>query len=136
MSERGTNAERRKQHQLRFRSQLAALITTYRERANLSKGKLAELVGVTRPHISALESANSNISVPILFEIAYVCEIPIQQLYGSWLATRTGLDDETRRHLVDGLADQNPSLLSELLNLPPTHAQDIIDELERSRTKR
>ncbi len=136
MSERGTNAERRKEHQLRFRSQLAALITTYRERANLSKGKLAELVGVTRPHISALESANSNISMPILFEIAYVCEIPIHLLYDSWLATRIGLDEGTRRQLVEGLTGQDPDLLAQLLNLPPTHARDIIDELERSRTKR
>ncbi len=58
-------------------TELGYAIAYYRKRRGLSQDKLAELVGISRQHMGAVEAPNMNrgISLELLFNIATVLEI-------------------------------------------------------------
>ena len=57
-------------------------ISYYRKHAGLTQEQLAELVGISRQHIGALEAPNivRPISLELLFNIATVLDIPAYKL--------------------------------------------------------
>ena len=58
-------------------TELGYAIAYYRKRRGLSQERLAELVGISRQHMGAVEAPNMNrgISLELLFNIATVLEI-------------------------------------------------------------
>ena len=58
-------------------TELGYAIAYYRKRRGLSQDRLAELVGISRQHMGAVEAPNMNrgISLELLFNIAAVLEI-------------------------------------------------------------
>ena len=58
-------------------TELGYAIAYYRKRRGLSQDRLAELVGISRQHMGAVEAPNMNrgISLKLLFNIATVLDI-------------------------------------------------------------
>ena len=63
-------------------AELGFAIAYYRKRKGLSQDQLAELVGISRQHMGAIEAPNMNrgISLCLLFNIAATLEIEPYQL--------------------------------------------------------
>ena len=63
-------------------TELGYAIAYYRKRRGLSQDRLAELVGISRQHMGAVEAPNMNrgISLELLFNIADVLDIPAYKL--------------------------------------------------------
>lgn len=57
-------------------------IAYYRKHARLTQEQLAEMVGISRSHISAIEAPNiiRKISLDLLFNIAAVLEVDVYKL--------------------------------------------------------
>lgn len=57
-------------------------IAYYRKHAKLTQEQLAEMVGISRSHISAIEAPNivRKVSMDLLFNIAAVLEIEVYRL--------------------------------------------------------
>lgn len=70
--------ERQKQYQ-----QLGLIVTYHRKLHGYTQLQLAEMVGVSRTHISNLEAPNmrTSISLDKLFDIAEVLEVPMKALF-------------------------------------------------------
>lgn len=70
-------AERRSFDNAERFTELGYAIAYYRKRRGLSQDRLAELVGISRQHMGAVEAPNMNrgISLELLFNIATVLEI-------------------------------------------------------------
>lgn len=58
-------------------------IAYYRKHANLTQEQLAEMVGISRSHLSAIEAPNivRKISIDLLFNIAAALEIEVYKLF-------------------------------------------------------
>lgn len=56
-------------------------IRAERNRRNLSQMGLADLIGVSVPHISKIESGNSDIKFTTLIAILKALDIPFEKLY-------------------------------------------------------
>ncbi len=58
-------------------------IAYYRKHANLTQEQLAEMVGISRSHLSAIEAPNivCKISIDLLFNIAAALEIEVYKLF-------------------------------------------------------
>lgn len=57
-------------------------IAYYRKHANLTQEQLAELVGISRAHLSAIEApkVNRNLSVELVFDIAEALHVDAYKL--------------------------------------------------------
>lgn len=57
-------------------------IAYYRKHANITQEKLAELVGISRSHLSAIEAPNivRGISMDLLFNIADALDVEVYKL--------------------------------------------------------
>ena len=55
-------------------------VVFYRKRKRLTQLQLAELVGVDRSHISAIELGNVGVSFDVLFKLSEVLDISPSQL--------------------------------------------------------
>ncbi len=53
----------------------------YRKKKRLTQMKLAELVGVDRSHISAIEVGNVGVSFDVIFKLCEVLEVTPKQLF-------------------------------------------------------
>lgn len=53
----------------------------YRKKKRLTQMKLAELVGVDRSHISAIEVGNVGVSFDVIFKLCEVLEVEPKQLF-------------------------------------------------------
>lgn len=56
-------------------------IRAERNRRNFSQMELAELIGVSVPHISKIESGHSDIKFTTLISILKALDIPFEKLY-------------------------------------------------------
>ncbi|MDQ0231237.1 helix-turn-helix transcriptional regulator [Metabacillus malikii] len=56
-------------------------IRKYRERLNISQGKLAELCDVTRQTINAIENNKYNPSLELAFELAKNLGVKVDELF-------------------------------------------------------
>lgn len=59
-----------------FRSRLAAA----RERKDLNHREIAKLLGISRPHYTLIENGQRNPSTTLLFRIAALLEIPVEDV--------------------------------------------------------
>lgn len=64
----------------RFRL-LGLNIAYYRKLKGLSQEKLAERVGVSRTHMSRIETADCAVSLDVVFNVADALEIPVSSLF-------------------------------------------------------
>ena len=53
----------------------------YRKRKRLTQLQLAELVGIDRSHISAIELGNVGVSLDVIFRLCEVLEITPKELF-------------------------------------------------------
>lgn len=56
-------------------------ISYYRKAKKLSQIKLAELVNISRTHMSRIETADCAVSLDVIFDICDVLEIPAEKLF-------------------------------------------------------
>ncbi len=56
-------------------------ISYYRKAKNLSQLKLAELINISRTHMSRIETADCAVSLDVIFDICDVLEIPVEKLF-------------------------------------------------------
>ena len=56
-------------------------IAYYRKMKNLSQEKLAELINISRTHMSRIETADCAVSLDVLFDICNVLEISPNKLF-------------------------------------------------------
>lgn len=56
-------------------------VVFYRKRRKMTQLQLAELVGIDRSHISAIELGNVGVSFDVLFKLCDVLEITPKQLF-------------------------------------------------------
>ena len=56
-------------------------IAYYRKAKNLSQLKLAELINISRTHMSRIETADCAVSLDVIFDICDVLEIPVEKLF-------------------------------------------------------
>lgn len=56
-------------------------ITYYRKEKGLSQINLAERIGVSRTHMSRIETAGCAVSLDVVFNIGDALEIPIYKLF-------------------------------------------------------
>lgn len=70
------NAEKQFDYVERYRD-LGCAISYYRKRKGLTQERLAEMIGISRQHLGAIEAPNMHraISLDVLFNIAAVLEI-------------------------------------------------------------
>lgn len=68
------------QHQQNYRL-LGLNIAYYRRQHGLSQIKLAELVGISRTHMSRIETADCAVSLDVVFSICDALQISPQKLF-------------------------------------------------------
>ena len=56
-------------------------IAYYRKAASLSQEKLAELVGISRTHMSRIETAECAVSLDVIFAVCEALGIPAEKLF-------------------------------------------------------
>lgn len=56
-------------------------IAYYRKEKNLSQIQLAELIGISRTHMSRIETADCAVSLDVVFEICHVLNIKPVKLF-------------------------------------------------------
>ena len=56
-------------------------VVYYRKRKRLTQLQLAELVGIDRSHISAIELGNVGVSLDVIFRLCEVLEITPKELF-------------------------------------------------------
>jgi len=56
-------------------------IAYYRKKKNLSQSQLAELVNISRTHMSRIETADCAVSLDVVFAICDVLEVKPTQLF-------------------------------------------------------
>lgn len=56
-------------------------IAYYRKAKHLSQIKLAELINISRTHMSRIETADCAVSLDVIFDICDVLDIPIEKLF-------------------------------------------------------
>lgn len=61
--------------------QLGLNIAYYRKLNGLSQSKLAEMVNISRTHMSRIETADCSVSLDVIFEICDALEIPPMKLF-------------------------------------------------------
>ena len=61
--------------------QLGLNIAFYRKQNNLSQIKLAELINISRTHMSRIETADCAVSLEVVFEICDILQIPPAKLF-------------------------------------------------------
>ena len=64
-----------------YYEQFGLNVVYYRKRKRLTQMKLAELVGVDRSHISAIEVGNVGVSFDVIFKLCEVLETTPKQLF-------------------------------------------------------
>ena len=63
-------------------------IREYRKQSGLSQEQLAERVGISVPHMSHIETANTKLSLPVFLEIARVLNVTTDDLLRDRIDTR------------------------------------------------
>ena len=61
--------------------QLGLNIAFYRKQRNLSQIQLAELINISRTHMSRIETADCAVSLDVVFDICDVLQIPPAKLF-------------------------------------------------------
>ncbi len=56
-------------------------ISFYRKKKGLSQIKLAELINISRTHMSRIETADCAVSLEVLFDICYALDIEPKTLF-------------------------------------------------------
>ncbi|MDR0852075.1 MAG: helix-turn-helix domain-containing protein [Clostridiales Family XIII bacterium] len=56
-------------------------ISYYRKEKGLSQIKLAELIDISRTHMSRIENSDCAVSLDVIFNIAKALDIPIYKLF-------------------------------------------------------
>lgn len=56
-------------------------ISYYRREQNITQEALAEIVGISRLHLSRIENASVSASLSIIFAIADALQIPVKSLF-------------------------------------------------------
>ncbi|MGN0385187.1 MAG: helix-turn-helix transcriptional regulator [Lachnospiraceae bacterium] len=69
------------QHQRNNYKQLGLNIAFYRKRRGLSQLELAEMINISRTHMSRIETANCSVSLDVIFDICDALEIPPYKLF-------------------------------------------------------
>ena len=64
-----------------YYEQFGLNVVYYRKRKRMTQMTLAELVGVDRSHISAIEMGNVGVSFDVIFKLCEVLEIVPKQLF-------------------------------------------------------
>lgn len=70
----------RQQQQEKYR-QLGLNIAYYRKRKNLSQIQLAEIVNISRTHMSRIETADCAVSLDVVFDICDALSVPPSKLF-------------------------------------------------------
>jgi len=60
---------------------LGLIIFFYRKKCGLSQMKLAEAVGISRTHMSRIETNDCSVSLEVIFAIAKALNIPAMKLF-------------------------------------------------------
>ena len=69
-----------KQHQQKYQ-QLGLNIAYYRKQCGISQIRLAERVGISRTHMSRIETAECAVSLDVIFSICAVLDISPDKLF-------------------------------------------------------
>ena len=56
-------------------------IAYYRKEKGLSQSKLAELINISRTHMSRIETADCAVSLDVVFSICEILELPPEKLF-------------------------------------------------------
>ena len=56
-------------------------IAYYRKARNLSQLKLAELINISRTHMSRIETADCAVSLDVIFDICDILNVPAEKLF-------------------------------------------------------
>ena len=70
----------KKNHFNKYRC-LGLNIAYYRKSKNLSQDKLAEMINISRTHMSRIETADCAVSLDVIFNICDVLEVPPEKLF-------------------------------------------------------
>lgn len=69
------------QRQFEKYKQLGLNITYYRKKAGLSQSKLAEIIDISRTHMSRIETADCSVSLDVIFDICDSLKVTPKQLF-------------------------------------------------------
>lgn len=61
--------------------QLGLNIAYYRKKAGLSQSRLAEIINISRTHMSRIETADCSVSLDVVFEICDALDVLPRQLF-------------------------------------------------------
>ena len=61
--------------------QLGLNIAYYRKKAGMSQSKLAEVIDISRTHMSRIETADCSVSLDVIFEICDSLNVTPKQLF-------------------------------------------------------
>lgn len=56
-------------------------IAYYRKQKRLSQMELAEMINISRTHMSRIENADCAVSLDVVFNISQVLDIPVKRLF-------------------------------------------------------
>ena len=70
----------RQQQQEKYR-QLGLNIAFYRKQKNLSQIQLAEIINISRTHMSRIETADCAVSLDVVFDICDALSVPPSKLF-------------------------------------------------------
>ena len=76
----GVRSLEQNRHELKYRN-LGLNIYYYRKAAGLSQMQLAELVDISRTHMSRIENNDCAPSLDVVFDIADVLKVPVHKLF-------------------------------------------------------
>jgi len=65
----------------KFYVQLGLNIAYFRKKRGLSQMKLAELIGISRTHMSRIEIADCAVSLDVVFKICDVLDTPPEKMF-------------------------------------------------------
>ena len=68
-------------HQCNKYKQLGLNIAYYRKQRNISQIQLAELINISRTHMSRIETANCAVSLDVVFDICDVLHVSPAKLF-------------------------------------------------------
>ena len=83
-----------------------------RNKKGMTQDQLAESLGVSRKHISVLETAGSGISLELLIEVANTLQVPISELLADSLTDMEGSLDNDLQYILLDCNDQEEKIIT------------------------
>ena len=71
-----------------------------RSKHNMTQEQLADAVGISRKHLSVIESAGTGISLELLIALSNTLNVPVGEILADNLSTSDKIDDSDLRYIL------------------------------------